>query len=229
MLKQRFERTLGGEIALDLCLPCQGIWFDEYESAQITPGGILALFKLIHAQRDQGHRALADLLRCPRCRERLAHGLDIAKPGGQFNYHSCVQKHGRFTTFAQFLIEKGFVRQLTGKEIEQLAVRIGSIRCNGCGAPVDIRHDHACSHCRSPIAILDPQAVETALARYQQAEAKRTAVDVQALGDAIITREKEASRQQRERPGAIRNERNEFDVGDLLEAGIDLLLSALLR
>ena len=101
----------------------------------------------------------------------------------------------------------------------ELAVKVGTIRCNGCGAPVDIRKDHACTHCRSPITILDPAAVEQALARYQQAEVKRTTVDVDALGDAIVMREREKSRYQREkRQGRI----EDIDVGDLLISGVEL-------
>ncbi|MGB8884255.1 MAG: zf-TFIIB domain-containing protein [Azonexus sp.] len=219
MLKQRFERLHHGEVVLDLCFPCQGIWFDDFESVQITPGGIIELFKLIHEHRDGQRLPLRDPLHCPRCNENLLHGLDLARHGGQFNYHRCLQKHGRFTTFAQFMIEKGFVRQLTAAEISNLAVKVGTIRCNSCGAPVDIRKDHVCTHCRSPIAILDPAAVEQALARYQQAEVKRTTVDVEALGDAIVMREQEKSRYQREkRQGRI----EDIDVGDLLISGVEL-------
>ncbi len=220
MHKQRFERLLHGEVVLDLCFPCQGIWFDDFESVQITPGGIIELFKLIHAHRDGQRLPLSDPLRCPRCTEKLLHGLDVAKHGGQFNYHRCLQKHGRFTTFAQFMIEKGFVRQLSAAEIDELAVKVGTIRCNGCGAPVDIRREHACGHCRSPIAILDPTAVEQALARFQQAEVRRTTRDVEALGDAIVMREREKSRYQREkRQGRI----EDLEVGDLLVDGVELI------
>lgn len=219
MAKQRFERTLGGEVVLDLCFTCQGIWFDGYESLQITPGGIIELFRLIHEHRDEPRQPLADPLRCPRCAERLLHGQDLAKPGGRFNYHRCLQQHGRFITFAQFMIEKGFVRQLTATEISTLAARVGTVRCTGCGAPVDIRRDHACSHCRAPIAILDPEAVEQALARYRQAEVKRTTVDVEALGDAIVMREREKSRRARER----RDEVPDIDLGDLIATGAELV------
>ena len=118
------------------------------------------------------------------------------------------------------MIEKGFVRQLTAAEIGELAVKVGTIRCSSCGAPVDIRKDHACTHCRSPVAILDPAAVEQALARYQQAEVKRTTVDIDALGDAIVMREREKSRYQREkRQGRI----EDIDVGDLLVSGVELV------
>jgi len=227
MTKQRLERLLHGEIVLDLCFECQGIWFDEFESVQITPGGIIELFKLLHEHRDAPRQPLAEPLRCPRCSEKLIHGLDVAKHGGKFNYHRCLQKHGRFSTFAQFMIEKGFVRQLSNAEIDDLAVKVGTIRCNGCGAPVDIRRDHACTHCRAPIAILDPQAVEQALARFQKAEIKRTTADVEALGDAIVLREREKSRlkrqkQEPENAGII-------DAIDLLSAGAEFVWNLIRR
>lgn len=223
MLQKSFERQLHGEVELDLCFSCQAIWFDEMESVQITPGGIIELFKLIHEHTDDPRQPLREPLVCPRCNEKLLHGLDVAKHGGQFNYHRCLQKHGRFTTFAQFMIEKGFVRQLSPAEIEELASRVGTIRCTGCGAPVDIRKDHACSHCRAPIAILDPQAVEQALSRFKQAEEKRTTRDVEMLGDAIIMREREKSQRQRLRLDEnVRYGEGLTDVGDLIAAGLEL-------
>jgi DNA-directed RNA polymerase subunit RPC12/RpoP len=220
MAKHRFARNLHGEVVLDLCFPCQGIWFDGFESAQLTPGGIIELFKLIHAHRDGQRLPLTDPLHCPRCGDRLLHGQDVAKAGGRFAYHRCLHKHGRFTTFAQFMIEKGFVRQLSPAEITELSARIGTIRCSGCGAPVDIRKDHACTHCRAPIAILDPEAVEQALAGYQQAEVKRTTISVEALGDAIVMRERERSRQERERKA---DSIDQLDIGDLVVAGAEMV------
>lgn len=225
MVQKTFARQLHGEIQLDLCFACHGIWFDEFESVQITPGGIIELFKLIHEHRDAQRLPLNAVLDCPRCHERLLHGLDLAR-GGRFNYYRCLQKHGRFTTFAQFMIEKGFVRQLTAAEIAELKEKVGVVRCTSCGAPIDIRHDSACGHCRSPITILDPEAVEQALAGYQQAEVKRTTVDIEALGDAIVLREKEKSRAQREkRQGHI----EDIDIGDLLVTGVEMVWKLLRR
>jgi Zn-finger nucleic acid-binding protein len=229
MLPQRFERKLQGEVEIDLCFSCQAIWFDDFESVQLTPGGIIELFKLIHQHRDDLRQPLRDVLTCPRCQEKLLHGMDVAK-GGHFNYHRCLQKHGRFTTFAQFMIEKGFVRQLSGTEIQELAAKIGIVRCSGCGAPIDIRKDHACSHCAAPISILDPKAVELALARFQEAEDKRTTCDVELLGDAIVMREREKSLQQRQRQLQGGNVSEELaDIGDLLISGVDLIRSLLHR
>jgi hypothetical protein len=221
MSQHRFERLLYGEVVLDLCFECQGIWFDDFESAQITPGGIVNLFKLLHEHHDDQRLPLREPLQCPRCKEKLLHGLDVAKHGGQFNYHRCPQKHGRFITFAQFMIEKGFVRQLNPAEIDELSARIGIIRCMGCGAPVDIRKDHACTHCRAAITILDPDAVEQALTRYQTAEVKRTTRDVEALGDAIVMREREKSRLRRQK--AEPENAGIVDTIDLLSAGAEFV------
>jgi len=227
MAKQRFERTLGGEVVLDLCFACQGIWFDGYESLQITPGGIVELFRLIHEHRDEPRQPLADPLRCPRCDERLLHGQDLAKPGGRFNYHRCLQQHGRFITFAQFMIEKGFVRQLTAAEIGTLAARVGTVRCTGCGAPVDIRTEAVCSHCAAPIAILDQDAVETALAGYHTKEVANNRCDPEAMAEALL----EIERQKNPRLGrkSSSNLGLDLEVGDLVMAGIGLACKLLIK
>jgi hypothetical protein len=213
----------GGSVALDLCFPCQGIWFDAYESAQISPAGIIDLFKLIHAHGDEPRRQISAKPRCPRCKDALIAGLDLVR-GGRFTYHRCLQNHGRFTMFAQFMIEKGFVRQLAPAEVRELAAKIGTVHCTGCGAPIDIRSEAACPHCASPISILDAEAVEKALADYQQKAVTASAAHTpEALGDALIAIEKQRSHSSRpvldiaERP-----------VGDLLLAGVGMVL-ALLR
>ncbi|WP_371325390.1 zf-TFIIB domain-containing protein [Dechloromonas sp. ZY10] len=225
MAKLRYPRRQGGEVALDLCYSCQGLWFDQYESLQLTPGGVIELFREIHARRDTPRQPLPATLHCPRCDEALRHGMDLAQPGGRFNYHRCPQQHGRFVAFSQFLIEKGFIRQLTPGEIARLAVEIKQIRCNGCGAPVDLQRDPACPHCRAPITLLDPQAVETALARYHQADQRQArAPSPEALGDLIIATERERSRLRREKAGAW-NER--VDLVDLLVDGAGFLLRLL--
>ena len=217
MVTHRFERKLGGEVMLDLCFGCQGIWFDEYESLRLAPAGVVELFKRIHEHRDDQRLPLASPLRCPRCDERLIHSQDRVK-SGLFNYQRCGQ-HGRFITFAQFMIEKGFVRQLTPVEIKEISVRIGVVHCTGCGAPVDIRKESACTHCRAPIAILDPRAVEAALAGYQQVALKQAAPPEPALlAEAILFSERERSRRQRERGSGLN-----ADIGDLLLDGVSMV------
>ncbi len=223
MEAHRFERKLTGDTELDLCFACQGIWFDEHESPRLAPSGVIELFKLIHEHRNDQRLPLSSPLSCPRCHERLIPSQDRVK-SGLFNYQRCGQ-HGRFITFSQFMIEKGFVRQLNGAEIKELKARIGIVRCTGCGAPVDIRKDSACTHCRAPIAILDPQAVEAALAGYQQAALKQRApTDPTVLAEAILFSERERSQRQRERGSGL-----DSDIGDLLLDGVSMLWNVLRR
>ncbi len=207
----------GGSVALDLCFPCQGIWFDAFESTQITAGGIVDLFKTIHAHRDEPRRQHSLTPRCPRCNDVLLAGLDLVR-GGRFTYHRCLQNHGRFTAFAQFMIEKGFVRQLAPAEITALAARVGTVHCTGCGAPIDIRTESACPHCASPISILDAEAVDKALADYEKKGTSQPAHDPEALADAIIAIEKQRSQR---RPSV---DFEETPVGDVLLAGVGLVL-----
>lgn len=219
----RFPRKSVGEVELDLCFPCQGIWFDEHESLQLAPAGVVELFKRIHERREDVRLPLAERLRCPRCDERMIASQDRVK-SGRFNYFRCGQ-HGRFISFGQFMIEKGFVRQLNGAEIRELAARVGTMHCSGCGAPVDIRVETACGHCRAPIAILDPQAVEQALAGYQQAAVRQAApADPALLAESILFAERERSRERRERGTAL-----DADLGDLLLDGVALVWGALRR
>ena len=223
MSAHRFPRKLNGDVELDLCFACQGIWFDEYESLRLAPAGVIDLFKLIHEHRDDQRLPLASPLRCPRCNERLIHSQDRVK-SGLFNYLRCGQ-HGRFITFAQFMIEKGFVRQLSGAEINELKVRIGVVRCTGCVAAVDIRKESACSHCRAPIAILDPQAVERALAGYHQVVLKQAVPpDPALLAETILSSERERSRRQRERGTVL-----DADIGDLLLDGVSMVWNLVRR
>jgi hypothetical protein len=218
MSARRFARKLGGEVALDLCFPCQGIWFDGYESLQLAPGGVIDLFKLIHEHSHDQRLPLTGHLCCPRCNEQLIPSQDRVK-SGLFNYLRCGQHHGRFITFGQFMIEKGFVRQLTSAEVRELSVYIGVVHCTGCGAPVDIRKDSACRHCRAPIAILDARAVEAALAGYQQAVLQQAAPpDPTQLGEAILHHERERSRARRERGNVP-----DSGIGDLLLDGISMV------
>jgi len=223
MASHGFPRKTGGEVALDLCFPCQGIWFDAYESLQLAPAGVIELFKQIHEHRGDTRLPLADALRCPRCSERLIRSQDRVK-SGLFNYQRCGE-HGRFITFSQFMIEKGFVRQLNMAEIGELKARVGVVHCTGCGAPVDIRTDSACPHCRAPIAILDTQAVEKALAGYQQAAAKNAApTDPALLAEGILFSERERSRRQRERSSGL-----DTEIGDLLLDGVSMIWNMVAR
>lgn len=187
----------GGTVDLDLCFACHGIWFDPQENLKLTPAGVAELFRVLHERRDAARQPLASKVHCPRCNTALAQGFDVVRSGRYITYR-CPNRDGRFATFSAFMIEKGFVRQLTNPEIDDIARRVAIIHCSSCGAPVDIRKDHACPHCRSVFSLLDPQAVERALQGYARAVTTPSAVKAPELADALIMIERDRQRAARE-------------------------------
>jgi uncharacterized protein YbaR (Trm112 family) len=161
-----------GHLALDYCPACRGIWFDPYESTRLEPASILELFRIIRDAEKTGTQPMASRLFCPRCPESLLATRDIVR-SGPIAYYRCPNAHGRFTPFSQFLTEKGFVRHISKTEIRKIAVSVGQINCHACGGPIDLRVDLACPHCRSPIAVLDAEAIAKAFQGYGEAAAPR--------------------------------------------------------
>ena len=200
MQLQRLPAQHRGDVEIDFCFDCQGLWFDHLENLKLAPEAIVTMFKVMHAHRDTPHRPLAAALKCPECHDRLVQGFDVVR-SGRYITHRCTSRHGRFSSFSSFMIEKGFVRQLTRPEITDIAAKVGVIHCSCCGAPVDLRKEDACSHCRSALSLLDPQAVEKALQNYAHAPSRRDWGSPTDVGDALVAIAREQSRAQRERAG----------------------------
>ena len=178
------DRKPLGSLTVDLCATCQAIWFDTFESLQLTPGGTLELFRVIHAAHRDPPRALSPPLNCPRCDTVLAATQDIQHTT-RFAYYRCRYGHGRLTPFFQFMREKNFVRPLEPRELARLAENVKTIRCSSCGAPVDLAKTTTCSYCNSPLMVLDPDAVGRTLGELDAAERRRTAPDPDRRGEAI--------------------------------------------
>lgn len=169
MHKQAFQRKLGGELQIDICFTCKLIWFDQFESLQLAPDGLLEMFRLIHVHQGDAVYPVSDRLNCPRCCAPLTLTHDI-QHSTRFVYYRCEGGHGRLTAFFQFLREKNFVRNLTPGEVVRLKADIKQVACSGCGAPINLETDSACSFCKAPISILDANAVQTALQGLVAAE-----------------------------------------------------------
>jgi len=172
-------------VDLDICFDCQGIWFDPFESAQLSPAAILQLFELVRRQ-EAPPRPLAVTCTCPTCHRALAltHDFELTN---RITYFRCTQGHGRFTTFMQFLREKNFVRTLSPAEINRLRATVAQVKCSSCGAPVDLARDMECSYCHAPIAILDPDAVGKTVAELNAAEnARPKTVDAAAVLNGLL-------------------------------------------
>ena len=185
MRRSAFDRRLGGTVDLDLCFDCRGIWFDQYESTQLSPAAVIALFGEIHRQGENPPRPMPKKPACPRCRTLLAFTHDLQRTN-RITYYRCINDHGRFTTFMQFLREKNFVRSLAPAEVARLRVHVAQVRCSSCGAPVDLEVDGECKYCHAPIAILDADAVQRTLAELSRQERQRKQVDPTAAIDALL-------------------------------------------
>ena len=218
MLALDFERALGGRVGLDFCFPCQVIWFDQHESTELSPGGVLDVFKALNEHRAETRNTLPALLDCPRCNARLAVTQDLQHTT-RFSYYRCEFGHGRLTPFLQFLREKNFIRPVSGAELAALKAKVRTIQCSNCGAPVDLEHDIACAYCHTPISILDPDAVAKTVSELTTAETRRQTIDVDALADALLLRPP---------PDAGSPQTGAAQVGDLVAVGIGII-AALLR
>lgn len=192
MASETFARHMHGAVTLDICWECRAIWFDKYESTQLAPAAVIALFRQIHEHRDQVTQAYADVMRCPRCNATLVLTHDMLR-NNRLRYHRCPNGHGRLTAFMQFLREKEFVRTLSATEIETLKATVTQVRCSSCGAVINLERDAACGYCRSPLAILDASAVEKSLAALVEIERKRAEPSSADIAAAMIAMNPERS------------------------------------
>jgi len=182
-----FERHDSGRIELDFCFPCQIIWFDTMESQQLAPRGVIEVFTALNDHRVEARNSLPALLSCPRCNARLSLTHDVQHTT-HFSYFRCSFGHGRLTPFFQFLLEKNFVRPITGAELAALKAKVKTVQCSNCGAPLDLEHDSACKYCGSPISILDPDAVTKTVQELGQADQRAHTVDIDRLAEALTMR-----------------------------------------
>jgi hypothetical protein len=162
----------GKNVAVDACHECHAIWFDQLESTQLSPDGVVELFRMVHDAPGVASPKWGEGLACVRCRSGLRTTHDVAG-GSRFTYYSCQKGHGRLTSFYQFLTEKKFVRELTAAEREKLAAEVKQIRCSGCAAPVNLAKQSACEYCRAPISVFDRNAAQKAIDHYLKVRGKQ--------------------------------------------------------
>lgn len=173
---RRFDAHYGRSVELDVCHGCGLIWFDGRESLALTPGAVLRLFAALDEHRERRHPLRDDPLACPRCRRRLQPTVDRQRTT-TFSYWRCPAEEGRLTTFFDFLREKNFVRPLSPERLAELRAYTRTVNCSACGAAIDLARESACSHCRAPLSMLDPDQVQNVVRELQRAEERRTTID----------------------------------------------------
>jgi len=225
---QRFPANYGGEVEIDVCSHCNGIWFDGKESLQLSPGATLNLFKVLYSHNDAAKAQLQPNKACPRCAGPLKETNDMQR-GTRFSYFRCEQ-HGRFITFFQFLREKNLVRQPTPKELQQLRAQVQTVKCSNCGAPIELSTHTACTHCSAPVSILSEENIKQTLADLQKREEKRTTVAPDAAARIVQAQLQAQSAYRTFDSGSLPNR---FTSGissngaDLIAAGAEVLVNVL--
>jgi len=169
MHEETFDGHLGRSVVIDICHACQCFWFDARESVSLTPGSTLALFRVIGEKLARPQHSNAELAKCPRCKAPLRRTQDMQR-ATRFEYLNCPNSHGRLISFFDFLREKDFIRPLTAQQIADLRQNVGSVNCANCGGPVDLSKGAACSHCGTPLSMLDMKQEEKLVAQLRKAE-----------------------------------------------------------
>ena len=222
MQEQTLDGHVGRPVVIDVCVPCQSFWFDAHESVQLSPGGTLALFRLIGEHTARRPFSNADLAKCPRCRARLRLTQDMQR-ATRFSYLRCPNDHGRLTTFFDFLREKDFIRPLTAEQLQELRQHVQTVNCSNCGASVDVAHHSACSHCGSPLSMLDIRQAEALVTQLRKADAREHQPIDPALPLNLL-------RARREVEASFPHDRGvDWSPTDLVEAGIQAVASWLKR
>jgi Zn-finger nucleic acid-binding protein len=170
------EGHQGRQVEIDLCVPCQSVWFDQHENLRLTPGATLALFRLIGERVGRPRPEDRDIAKCPRCRAQLRRTQDLQR-ATRFEYFRCPNDHGRLITFFDFLKEKDFVKPLTPLQIAELRKNVQAINCSNCGAAVDLAKRTDCSHCGSPLSMLDLHQAEQLVTQLREADRTDKPVD----------------------------------------------------
>lgn len=159
---------LGTQLTIDVCTPCQAFWFDQHKDLQLAPGSTLQLMKYIGEHSSSPKPALSPTLLCPRCGTTLTLAHNMIR-NVRFVYWQCVNQHGHFITFLEFLKEKNFIRPLSPAEIQHLRESVQNVNCSSCGASINLQTNSACPYCHAPVSMLDLKEQQKMLAELKSA------------------------------------------------------------
>jgi hypothetical protein len=176
MQPQALAAHMGREVEVELCRPCQSVWFDARENLQLTPGATLMMFRIIGENVSRPSLEDRDIAKCPRCHAQLRRTKDMQR-NTRFEYFRCPNDHGRLTTFFDFLKEKDFLRPLTPQQIAELRKNVQVVNCSNCGAPIDLARRSDCAHCGSPLSMIDMHQAERLIAQLREAERTDKPID----------------------------------------------------
>jgi len=151
----------GSAIEIDLCAPCHLVWFDVVESARLSGPGLLALIGEMAAAQSLAHQPLRRELGCPHCHGAVRTVHNRTRWGRSLQLE-CLQRHGAWQTFGEFLNEKGLLRPMSSADRARALQRPEGLHCVNCGGAVGAT-DTVCAWCRSVPAVVDVARLAHAL------------------------------------------------------------------
>ena len=151
----------GRTVEIDLCAGCHLVWFDMIEAAGLSGQGLLTLVGEMAAAQTLAHTPLRPDLPCARCRGPLRTVHNPTRWGRSLQLE-CVQRHGAWQSFAQFLSQKGLVRPMSSADRHRALQRDGALHCVNCGGAVGAS-DAACPWCTSVPSVVDVARLARAL------------------------------------------------------------------
>jgi hypothetical protein len=169
-LAAHYQRT----VEIDVCEPCSLIWFDDTESTRLAGPGLADLVRVIHnaMQQPRSLQPLPQSLPCPICAQALKRVSNITRYG-RIAQLECGEKHGAYQSFALFLTEKGYFRPFTWADIKQVLESGKRLSCFNCGATLESRPHGECQYCKSPVGLIDPARLASAIDSERVAEPLR--------------------------------------------------------
>jgi hypothetical protein len=176
MQEHSLDGLLGRPVVIDLCEPCQSLWFDGRESLQLAPAATLSLFRIIGERAARPQLRDADAAKCPRCKGRLRRTQDMQR-STRFQYFKCPNEHGRLISFFEFLKEKDFIKPLTPQQLAELRQNVQIVNCSNCGAAIDLAKSAACPHCGSPLSMLDMTQAHKVVEQLRSADRTGKPID----------------------------------------------------
>ena len=151
----------GMPVELDLCGACHLVWFDSTEAARVGGHSLLTLIGQMAQTQSLAHEIIRSNAGCPRCGSALKTVHNQTRWGRSLQLE-CLNHHGAYQSFAQFLQEKGLLRPMSIADRHMLLAAAGRLDCINCGAAIN-RDDETCPHCRSVPSLVDVARLARAL------------------------------------------------------------------
>lgn len=150
---QPFAGHYGRTLEIDVCGPCHLVWFDGIEQAGLSGPGLLELVGVMAQTQTLAHQGLKRDLGCLRCGGKLreVHNRTRWGPSRQLE---CVQRHGAWQTFAQFLGERGLLRVMSRLDRQRLLAQGGPLHCVACGGELAATGER-CRWCEAEPMLVD--------------------------------------------------------------------------